>query len=108
MITIKATDEQIKQMFINAANASKPLGMGFLHYEEKGYTISDIETEDEYHADYFHGRMMKTWFKKESDGVWVVGRGPDIPNPEYQGWASIYPTYEKLAETVGAEIIHKD
>ena len=108
MLIINATDEQVKQMFLNAINASSPMGMGFLHFEDKDYTLEDIETADEYGADYFHGRMMKTCFTKikggSADGKWVVNRGPNPPNPEYQGWATKYPTYEELAATVEATV----
>ena len=102
MLIIKGSDEQVKQMFINAINASSPIGMGMLHFEDKNYTVEDIETSDSYNADYFHGRMTKTHFTKVNIN-WIVG-GPNPPHPEYQGWSNKYPTYEELAATVGASV----
>lgn len=104
MIILKGSETQLKQMFANAANASSPVGMGFLQAENKKYEVEDIE---EMNADYFHGRMMKTCFTEIEAGIYKVDRGPDIPNPEYQGWALTYPTYELLADTAGVAVEHQ-
>lgn len=110
MLIIKGTDEQVKQMFINAINASFPIGMGVLNFEDKDYTVKDIETKDIYVADYFHGRMVKTRFVKgkleegSDKFVWIIN-GPNPPNPEYQGWSNTYPTWKELAATVGITVV---
>jgi len=85
--------------------------MGFLHFEDKEYTVQDLRYYNSIphlEADYFHGRMVKTSFIKQEEGIWKKMRGPDIPDPEYQGWSTTYPTYEDLAKGTGVIIEHNN
>lgn len=110
----KATDEQAKQIFINAINASSSVGMGFLHYEDKIYTAEDIKSPANadlglFSADYFHGRMTKLTLTEKSPGTWKITRPKYPPNPEYQSWAETYPTLEVLITSVsGVELIEEE
>ena len=94
------TEVQAKQMAVNAVNASVPMGMGFLHFEDREYTIEDV---DPYfrggiaYFDYFHGRMIQLNIRKVEGGYSL----PDTDvNIEHQSWARKYPTYEALAASV--------
>ncbi len=55
----------------------------------------------ELYGDYVFGRMMKTSVRYTDD---IVDIGHGKPRPDYQAWASRYPTYEKLVEAALATI----
>ena len=98
-----ATEEQVKQIFCNAINASVPIGLGLLHYEDKQYTPSEIQADSDgrFDADYFHGRMVKLGIiPMEEDGKWEIIRPSYPPNIEYQSWATKYPSLEELVSSV--------
>lgn len=94
----KASEAEVKKMVLLAVNSSSPVGMGFLHYERKDYSLDDIDFKDiseEIDIDYFRGRMVKLSIKRlhpEGDD-WQV---PDHVDPEYQSWSQRYPGYEDL------------
>lgn len=93
---VNITEEQAIKIATNAVNASAPVGMGFLHHEEKDYT--EVEVMDSFpHFDYFHGRMVKLSFRKDGEEFVFSDYEPDI---EYQSWAGKYPTYRALVESV--------
>lgn len=99
----QATQEQLFQMIVNAINASVPVGMGFLHYEKKNYTVAEFlqiaPVAVLTNVDYFRGRMVKLWFKNLGEGVFQLpAENPDL---EYQSWASRYPTYQSLLASAG-------
>lgn len=103
----KATDEQVKQIFCNAINASIPVGMRFLHATEEEYKSEDIEIyygSGNYRilrADYYHGLMVKLSIEQtELDGDWNIHIPINEPNSEYQSWATKYPTKEALVNSV--------
>ena len=100
---IIATDEQIKQMAANAINASRPMGMGFLHFNPDSVTTAnDLEAEHNgLFVDYFEGRMVKFSAWKHKDH-WEVR--DENPHPEYQSWCTKYPTWQSLAASVGATV----
>lgn len=106
MKKIKATDVQMKQMAANAINASRPVGMGFLHFNEKDNAKpEDIEiSNDELFLDYIGGRMVKfnAWKVEGTEDQWEVRDGLHL---DYQSWISTYPTWEVLAKSVGASVI---
>ena len=102
-----ATEDQVRQIFCNAVNASSPVGMGHLHFEAKDYEPKDIEIEDNtIQADYYEGRMVKLSISKvvgllgETQSAWKITRPNYPPNPEYQSWAGRYHTLEELVNSV--------
>lgn len=107
-----ATEEQVKQIAVNAINASSPVGMGYLQYESKDYTpneinlFSSIGGKKVIEIDYFHGRMVKLSIGECSENVWNVG--PDTFRLDYQSFAGKYPTPANLVKSVeGIEIIEE-
>ena len=102
----KATDEQVKQIFCNAINASIPVGMGFLHFKPEDVKPEEIEMytigEDlRFDADYFQGRMVKLSISQtDNEGEWKITKPIDEPTQDYQSWATKYPTKEALVNSV--------
>jgi len=91
----KATEQQILQMAANAVNASKPMGMGFLHYQPNNQFKPEdfIIKKNGLYLDYVQGRMVKLFIHKIEDNEWeVIGE----PRCDYQSWCSKYPAYEDL------------
>lgn len=86
---IQATDEQVKRMGVLAVMASRPMGMGFLHYKPD-LSAADVEAQLEVTTgfkpglfiDYFQGRMVKFRAWKKADG-WEF---PDSISHEYESW----------------------
>ena len=106
---IKATEEQIKQMLVNAINASSPIGLGFLQADiEETYTIEDIQTitvgghknYKSIRADYFKGRMVKLCFEETEENLWNVVAPYSEPQIDYQSWARTYSTMQSLIDSV--------
>ena len=96
----QATDEQAKQIAVNAVNASVPIGLGFLRAEDKDYTVEDIEiVRNAIDLDYFHGRMVKLGLRRSDEGEWEIIYGAE-PRGDYQSWAYTYPTVEALVASV--------
>lgn len=113
---LKVTTDEMKKMAVLAINASSPMGMGFLHFKNKEYTMADLENYlkdtgifggnavgknpkngvTEIQLDYVEGRMCKFHAKKDSDTAWEVW--PDQLQYDYQSWKGVYPTWEKLKE----------
>ncbi len=98
---LNITEQQALQLMANAVNASVPMGMGFLHAEQKDYTVEDMRAEMDSEGgvdlDYYRGRMVKTGILKTKTGYSLCD---GKPHPEYQSWASKYPTYQALADSV--------
>jgi len=101
-VKFKATDEQIKQLIINAINTSRPVGMGIFHYKQKFYTLDDLTFEigNEVFVDYFDGRMVKLYLTKENDLWKTPNKELDI---EYQSWCEHFPTWKDLLHSVNIE-----
>lgn len=96
-----ATEEQAKQIFCNAVNASVAVRMGFLHGEEKQYDPSEMPMEViGMEADYFHGRMVKLSIMRVGPEAWIIARPDYLPNIAYQSWAGKYPSLEELVNSV--------
>jgi len=95
------TEGQAKQLVVNVVNASEPMGMGFLHVEDKDYTkddVVDLFKTDSIYIDCFHGRMVKFNMRKESKDSYVL---PDNePRSDYQSWCRKYPSYQSLVDSV--------
>jgi len=103
----KATEEQLTKIVLNAVNASAPVGLGRLQYTPGDLTAKDLNIEftklSFLSFDYVQGRMVKLHIKKV-EHEWEL---PDDdffpPNPEYQSWAAIYPTYQALLRSAGVK-----
>lgn len=96
----KASISQVLLMAANAVSASKPVGMGMLHYKEGDYKPEDIQMQsDGVHLDYVEGRMVKLYIHKMDEEQWEVTDSE--PRHDYQSWASAYPTYTALLESAG-------
>lgn len=99
----KATIEQIKIISANAINASSPVGMGVMHYVPGDFSPEDLmmAKDDRVEMDYVQGRMVKLYIFKDGD-LWSIPNGSIInPDPEYQSWAKVYPTYMDLIKSAG-------
>lgn len=105
---LKCNDAQIIKMATLAVNASKPMGMGILHYVPGDYTESKvIEVANldlvcnkingtRINIDYFGGRMVKFYARYTPEG-WNVDDEIQI---DYQSWKSKYPSYQALLDAV--------
>ena len=95
----EATEQQIKEIAVEAITYSKPLGLG----SPQALDELDIKPEDiklnEYGLalDYVKGRCVKLFIRRGlPEGSWHID---DIANPEYQTWARRYSN-ETLASSV--------
>ena len=101
---VNLTEEQAVEIATNAINAALPVGMGFIHYEGKDYTTEEVATVFP-HFDYFNGRMVKLNFRKDGDNFVFPDHAPNI---EYQSWASKYPTYQQLIQSVVPDAVFQE
>ena len=102
IIEFTGTVDQVKLVAANAINASKPVGLGYLHYQPKEYTINDVSlAESGIYIDYHEGRMVKLNLHRVSDSEWRVSSYVD---PEYHSWASTYPSMQDLLQSAKVEI----
>lgn len=96
-----ATKKQLLCIMANAVNASIPVGMGFLQYQDKTYSVQDMERyvrdDEEIFADldYVDGRMVKLTIFKE-DGQYFIR---DSFTADYQSFVRVYPTVEQLIKS---------
>ena len=62
-------------------NASKPQGMGFLHYTPEGMTVEEAREllKGQTYFDYLKGRVMKIDLAKDDLETWLYNRdnGPE-------------------------------
>lgn len=97
----EATDEDIAKIMANAFNASIPVGMGFIHFKphniEPNLFMEQIK-KNQVALDYVQGRMVKLHMWKDDTGLWNITNEP--PHREYQSWATQYPTYKALIDSV--------
>ena len=103
-MNFKATEEQVKQIAVNAVEASIPMGRGYMQFnpaqefKPEMFEINHLGI----HLDYFQGRMVKLNIWKSKDGTWRTG---DEVRIDYQSWGTKYPTYKELVESVsGTEV----
>lgn len=101
-----ATREQLLCLMANAVNASSPVGMGFLQFQNKVYSPADMESyviddkEIFTSLDYVDGRMVKlTIFKQE--GQYIIRDGFTA---DYQSFMCRYATVEDLVKSAGIKI----
>lgn len=98
-------EQKIKRALWLAFNASKAVGMGFLHMEASLQQTEDslfeaCRTPEKLtvYTDYCFGRMMKTSFEIDENDNLVIN--PEEPRWGYQSWADTYPTASLLIEAV--------
>lgn len=105
----KATDKQLATVMANAVNASRPVGLGFLHFDDsKKYTpddfIDELKTNTGWvNLDYVGGRMVKFRLTPEKDGYYEIADSA-IPQSDYQSWCGTYRTYRELLDSAGIEV----
>ena len=103
MIKFSATEDQVRLMAARAVNASRPMGMGFLHYDpEKKYLAIEfqLDSRGEMHLDYVGGRMVKLDIWPSGDDMWRTRE----TDSEYQSW-SAKMSMEELIASAGGTII---
>lgn len=108
MISFKATDKQIATMCALATNASKPVGMGIIHYNpDTAWTEDDffklVRGERQWvNLDYIEGRCVKvSLWRGEKRNEWKYAAHE--PNANYQTWIDEYPTFPDLMKAAGIE-----
>jgi hypothetical protein len=97
MIRFRATEDQLGQILANAVNNSKAVGLGLLHETGKVFTKDDFDLHS-MELDYVQGRMVKLGLREKNGFYFIYD---DIPRIDWQSWASKYPTYESLLNSVG-------
>lgn len=93
-----ANEDVVLEMARLAVNAAVPVGMGFLHAEQKDYAVDDVRPclrPRGLEIDYFRGRMIKLRIRRNDDGSWEMDGDPCRG---YQSWVSRYPSNEALLE----------
>lgn len=106
--TGKATAEEAFWLAWKACGG--PTGLGFLQ-DRSSATKEDVldnvkdqgdypmsfryPSEKELYGDYVFGRMMKLEISFEEDSI---SFRDDPPRPDYQGWSTVYPSYQELTE----------
>jgi hypothetical protein len=64
--------------WVNAINASIPMGMGFIHYEPGNISTEEFlkaaHAENFRSIDYYRGRMVKIHAQKDSERFYFYGR----------------------------------
>lgn len=99
---INATDEQILKMAKLAILASRPMGMGFYHYNSQ-LKEEEIQLKIDgkfFDVDYYQGRMTKFHAMKVGENQWKFN---ERISADYQSWISKYPSIEKLAAAAGVK-----
>ena len=94
-----ASEEQVKQIGLNAIKASKPVMLGYLVANiERSVTLDDIEIDENgLDIDYFRGNMVKLLIHRNTENQWELNDSVDF---EYQSWVRVYPTAKALVESV--------
>jgi hypothetical protein len=99
----EATEEQVRRLFAVAVNASRSVGLGFLHYDNREYIPEEFEEHDLARGlDYHAGRMVKLWVTRMGPGRWSLPDG--LPRPDWQSWCGRYPTYPDLLRAAGIAV----
>lgn len=103
-IRFTATTDQLKRVVARAVNASSPVGLGMIHYEDRQYFanqfILDADKDKKIEIDYYRGRMVKLKFMKW-DGFWEA---QDEIRGDYQSWSATYPSTTALLRSEGIEV----
>lgn len=100
-VNFSATEDQVKSIAALAVNASKPMGMGFIHFQDREYLPEEFDVAGGVHLDYCDGRMVKLSITKEQ-GCWSID---DRISIDYESWMSTYPTVQDLLLAAGVKIL---
>jgi hypothetical protein len=95
-MVIECTDKVALQMAALAINASKPMGLGDLHYKKDSkwdWSKLEILHGDTISIDYCEGRMVKFHARKVAEGKWHFS---DHLALDYQSWLSTYHEWSEL------------
>ena len=93
-----ASEEQVKQIGLNAIKASRPVMLGYLVAVERPVTLDDLEIDENgLDIDYFRGNMVKLLIHRNTENQWELDDSVDF---EYQSWIRVYPTAKALVESV--------
>ncbi len=90
-----------------AFNASKPTGLGLLHFRpgqmscETEVSLTAQAASGRISLDYVEGRMVKLILYVTTDSVEY---SDSVPSPDYQSWATTYPTCEALVKAAAKEL----
>lgn len=95
----KATEQQIRQIAVNAFHNSRPLGLGYLnHRPDLNVNLEDFDLEDgNLDLDYVAGRCVKLFIRNIGGEMWEIAQSP---TRDHQTWVRKYPTNEALVESV--------
>lgn len=103
-IRFTAKTDQLKRVVARAVNASSPVGLGLIHYENRDYYpnqfMLDADKDKEIYIDYYRGRMVKLLLKRKGD-FWEA---EDEIRADYQSWRPTYPTITALLQSEGIEV----
>jgi hypothetical protein len=112
MIIFKATDKQLMQLCANAVNASKPIGLGKLHYI-KDHVFKPEDFKDDVmnlqdglvkrlELDYVEGRMVKLQIHyTRNKGEYMTLNNVQ---EDFQSWYKTYPTALELLQGAGIDV----
>lgn len=93
----KLTTEQVERMAKLAILASKPVGLGIMHYspnlKESDILLLDSAQDGDIYVDYYQGRMVKFHATRDSEGFWEFS---DTISEDYQSWKEKYSGYAEL------------
>jgi hypothetical protein len=98
-IKFKANNDQLKVIAANAVNASRPEGLGYLHFKNR--IIFPDEIKKPMDIDYYEGRMVKLHIRKNKDDLFILNEVDE----EYQSWKKTYKTAEHLLRESGVNDI---
>ncbi len=90
-----------------AFNASKTTGLGMLHFKpgpmspETHNSLAGQAVSGRISLDYVEGRMVKLILYVTKDSVEY---SDSVPSPDYQSWATTYPTCEALVKAAAKEL----
>ena len=102
MIEFKASGDEIRQLAVNAINASSPVGMGIIDYKDKTYTAANLgalfTVHGHVHIDYFEGRMVKLVIRLVGQALYQMR---DDLRADYETWMPTYPTVPDLLKSAG-------
>lgn len=96
---MELTEQQARQIAANAVNASAPMGVGIMAFDDKVYSPDDVQqcvSDRGINIDYFDGRMVKLYIRRDGDD-WILPT--HSPRHDYQSWVTTYPTYEALFQS---------
>ena len=107
MIRFKATEEEVRQIAVNAIKASKPVSQNawtaeiaeLTALEQPSLALEPAEIKvqvDGIFYEYYQGRSVKLRIYQVNQQVWEIPKAIT----EFQSWAATYPTTEALILSV--------